>query len=205
MKKIIFLLCLLYAGVAVAQETIALPSTFNENKMVLKKKDAHGNYIPLNQPIAEEAEQEETAEKPQKAEEPKPDRKAMASKQMEGIQKRVKEMNFEKPKEPRKMRLVKPKEEEKQDAEQEEEQPQKKKRTRRMKAVERDYGIQKTTFGEETRKKIEVPKKPTFKTPTMSKAMTDFKKESIQYKECNDDDPKCKTYEVDEEGQVIFK
>ena len=49
MKKMFFLFCLCLGSIAVAQETITLPSTFDENQMIVKKMDANGNYIPVNQ------------------------------------------------------------------------------------------------------------------------------------------------------------
>ena len=49
MKKILFLFCLFFATGVVAQETIVLPSTFDESQMIVKKVDARGNYVPLNQ------------------------------------------------------------------------------------------------------------------------------------------------------------
>ena len=80
-----------------------------------------------------------------------------------------------------------------------------KKRIRKLRAVEKDYSIPKTTFGNSTLQKVKVPVNGTFQTSTMAKAIEDFRKESISFEDCNSDDPNCKIYEVDEKGQVIFK
>ena len=86
-----------------------------------------------------------------------------------------------------------------------ESQSDKPKRVRRLRAIKRDYGIQKTTFSADTLGKMETPKNLTFKVPTMTKAYEDFKRESVRYEDCEADDPNCVMYEVDEAGQVISR
>lgn len=164
MKKTFFLFCLCLSGATVAQETIVLPSTFDENQMIVKKIDKDGYFMPVNQiDLSNEGQlQEENIQKPT----------------TEDVGQIIQEV------EPQQ---VKPK------------------KVRRLRAVKRKYGIQKTTFGADTLGKIESPKKPTFKMPTMTKAFEDLKKESVYFEDCNVDDPNCVTYEVDEKGQVISK
>ena len=51
MKKIlIFVACCVigFAGVCVAEEEILMPSSFDENKMILKRKDENGNFVPVD-------------------------------------------------------------------------------------------------------------------------------------------------------------
>ena len=178
MKKILFLFCMCISGVAVAQETIVLPSSFDENQMIVKEMDEEGNFIPVNQVEGVVDDSQQTTQQ-----------------QSDQIEKDNSE-------EEENRRRIAPKE--KVLPKNISEDPQKLKRVRKMKAIKRDYGIQKTTFGADTYEKVETPKKPTFKMPTMTKAFDDFRRESVHYEDCSSDDPDCRMYEVDEKGQVIF-
>ena len=80
-------------------------------------------------------------------------------------------------------------------------------RTRQLRAVQKDYGLPKSTFDAQTLEQIDQPSNnATFQTQTMSQAVRDFKRESTSYEECSStDDPNCRTYEVDENGEVIIQ
>ena len=228
MKKILFLFCLFFATGVVAQETIVLPSTFDESQMIVKKVDARGNYVPLNQVADISNNQKEQVKKVVADSQKQTIENIQISEELPGVpQKRGGRLKFDNPQmqgnaenaivknskefeqtvrkaeqEGKIMVLKKPMvlfEEEK------EPKPVEQKRVRRLRAVQKDYGIPKTTFGKEAFQKIEVPQNPTFRMQTMTKALQDFKKESIRFEECDSNDPDCKMYEVDEEGQVIFK
>ena len=200
MKKISFFICLFFAGVALAQESIVLPSSFDENQMIVKKMDSNGNYIPIEQPdFVQGKTLPENTPPSVKERNHRP-------------QGQVGQMKFDNQSKQRpvgKLPLKTQKELKNSNVQEQTiptvESSTPRKRLRKFRAVEKDYSIPKTTFGNETLQKIEVPEQTTFQMPTMEKAVRDFRRESISFEECDTEDPNCKVYELDEAGRVIFK
>lgn len=187
MKKILFLFALFLSVPVVAQETISLPSTFDENQMIVKRKDANGNFVPVNQ-IKIDLDNQPAL----KAEE----------KNLQGVKLKIKEsvQNSEK----KIPAQVNEQAEQKLPNENTLQPPTEQKRVRRLRAREKDYGMPKTTFGSSALQEAEMFSGVTFDTSTMEETVKEFKRESTFFEECDSDDPECKTYELDEEGQVIF-
>ena len=227
MRKILFLFCLLFASAAVAQETIVLPSTFDETQMIVKKVDMNGNYIPLNQvadvsdnpkeqvaKIPVDSQRKQVVENIQVSEENVPQKRGgrlkfndpqMQNNAENAVVRNSEEFDQTVKKAEQEGRVMVLKKHPVLFEEEKEQKPVEQKRVRKLRAIQKDYSIPKTTFGKEAFKGIEISKNSTFQTPTMTDALKDLRKESIRFEECNSNDPDCKMYEVDEEGQVIFK
>lgn len=179
MKKILFLFALFLSVPVVAQETISLPSTFDENQMIVKKKDENGNFVPVNQ-IKIDLEDMSTFKTKEE------NLQGVKLKIKESVQDAEKTEQAELPNENTLQPLTE------------------QKRVRKFRAREKDYGLPKTTFGDEALQEATTFSGVTFDTSTMKETVKEFKRESTFFEECDSDDPECKTYEVDEEGQVVF-
>jgi len=49
MKKVWVVVVFFISFMAVAQEEILMPSSFDENKMIVKRKDENGNFVPVDE------------------------------------------------------------------------------------------------------------------------------------------------------------
>ncbi|MBP5535035.1 MAG: hypothetical protein J6Y03_06000 [Alphaproteobacteria bacterium] len=222
MKKVFFLFCLFLGNVVVAQETITLPSTFDENQMIVKKIDANGNYIPLNQvQLTENIQQVQQPVQNVQTSGNLPETPQPEAPQKKGGRLKFNDPQMQENAEKAVIRDSNEIKEAMQKAEQEgkvmtlrksvlleeetQSRPVERKRVRKFRVTERDYSIPRTTFGNDTLKKVELPQNLTFQTQTMTDALKDFKRESLRFEECDSEDPNCRMYEVDEEGKVIFK
>lgn len=191
-----------------AQEVITLPSSFDESKMITKRRDEQGRYQPIydDVPAPMPATPEHALQQAQSAGQPQrvfyrgvPSAPAARN---EGRQNKA-TIPAQEPSTLPALRNEAQQNEEVIPAQKPSAPPTPERRIKRYRAIEKDYSMPKSTFSSSTLSNIaDAPS--SFSNSSMAETIKRFKKESTRFEECQEGEKGCRQYDVDDKGDVIW-
>lgn len=209
MKKYLLIMGgVLCALSAYAQEVITLPSSFDENKMITKRRDEQGRYQPIYDDVSapmpaapqHAPQQAQPAEQPQRVfyrsappapavrnegQQNKAAAPAQAPSTLPALRNEAQQNEVAIP------------------APEPSAPPAPERRIKRYRAIEKDYSMPKSTFSSSTLSNIgDAPS--SFSNSSMAETIKRFKKESTRFEECQEGEEGCRQYDVDDKGDVIW-